>query len=616
MENVIGQIPFGEAFEKEALKNLKELGFTSVQVYVFWKDFEPEYNKFDWSFYDREVELIKEAGLKWVPFIIMGPRYAAPLWRIVENDFVALKCLEHNKECPIESIWNENFKEHVSRVLSVFADHYLPMDVIESVQPGICGDYGEAIFPVLGNWPGAYHTHQGFWCGGEDAILDYRKYLKEKYEDIHKLNKAWRSYYASFDEIVPVLRHRAASRTAHFDMVTWYRKSMSLFSRFWMKECKKAFGEDMPCYLCTGGLEAPEQGACFSDQAKYAAENNSGLRLTNECNKFYQNIVYTLHTWSACDFYGAYLGLEPVGPITSRGFRERLFGSLSYGNRQIHHYYGNLYNENQELIVNKEDWQFYVDNAKTYKHKKSIAIFYPMDRGVLDGVVPEIYNESVKYLRSMFPISLINEEMVLDGALNEYDTLIMLYAESTRDEVLLKIVDWANTKGKSIVTNGVVRNIELEEVPSFNALFGINKDSELAYGHTENKIRKVPTFDRVAEIDEFHCETSYINLDKDVVYIGKQDAYVGYSNTQVADSSCLFMKETKSGCKCIMYTSYCDLVVDKDAMFGSNLVFPKLLEDVAALSGIKRFVLTDNQVAKADFDGRELILTDEKIIIN
>ena len=28
MENVIGQIPFGKACEKEALNNLKELGFT------------------------------------------------------------------------------------------------------------------------------------------------------------------------------------------------------------------------------------------------------------------------------------------------------------------------------------------------------------------------------------------------------------------------------------------------------------------------------------------------------------------------------------------------------------------------------------------------------------
>ena len=44
------------------------------------------------------------------------------------------------------------------------------MDVLEAVMPGICGDYGESIMPVWGNWPGDYHTHLGYWCGGEDAI--------------------------------------------------------------------------------------------------------------------------------------------------------------------------------------------------------------------------------------------------------------------------------------------------------------------------------------------------------------------------------------------------------------------------------------------------------------
>lgn len=58
--------------------------------------------------------------------------------------------------------------------LAAFAAHYGPWNVLESVQPGICGDYGEAIFPVLGNWPGDYHTHQGFWCGGEDAAASFR----------------------------------------------------------------------------------------------------------------------------------------------------------------------------------------------------------------------------------------------------------------------------------------------------------------------------------------------------------------------------------------------------------------------------------------------------------
>ncbi len=55
------------------------------------------------------------------------------------------------------------------------------MNVLESIQPGICGDYGEAIMPVRGNWPGDYHTHLGYWCGGVDAIASFRAWLMEKF---------------------------------------------------------------------------------------------------------------------------------------------------------------------------------------------------------------------------------------------------------------------------------------------------------------------------------------------------------------------------------------------------------------------------------------------------
>ena len=40
-EIVVCGVPFETALEKEALHRLKENGVTSVQIYTFWKDFEP-----------------------------------------------------------------------------------------------------------------------------------------------------------------------------------------------------------------------------------------------------------------------------------------------------------------------------------------------------------------------------------------------------------------------------------------------------------------------------------------------------------------------------------------------------------------------------------------------
>ena len=206
-EIVVCGIPFGTEKEKEALLYAKEHGFTSIQIYTFWRDFEPgRRGEFNWSVYDRQVTLIKEAGLKYVPFFLMGPRYAAPDWWLRDLKHTGLVCLEHGRENPVESIWNPAFRTEITRVLEAFAAHYLPWEVIESIQPGICGDYGEAIFPVYGNWPGAYHTHRGYWCGGKDAVVSFREEMERRYESIEVLNIAWRSGYKSFGEIRPFLR--------------------------------------------------------------------------------------------------------------------------------------------------------------------------------------------------------------------------------------------------------------------------------------------------------------------------------------------------------------------------------------------------------------------------
>ena len=265
-EIVVCGIPFGKSREKESLRYVKDNGFTSVQIYVFWRDFEPEKRgSFVWEQLDRQVKAIRESGLKFVPFLLMGPKYAAPEWWLKNPAHRGMTCLEHGWETPIESIWNSSFRQEIERALKAFAEHYCPLDVLESIQPGICGDYGEAIFPVIGNWPGDYHTHRGFWCGGSDAVSSFRVAMTQKYENINILNEKWRSMYESFEEVAPFLRVRAPSRTAYLDMLRWYNNSMTEYAEFWMKKCEKYF-KGIPVYLCTGGMEEPEHGSSFADQ--------------------------------------------------------------------------------------------------------------------------------------------------------------------------------------------------------------------------------------------------------------------------------------------------------------------------------------------------------------
>ena len=612
---VICGVPFGGPAERDALRRIKDIGFTAVQIYTFWRDFEPaERNRFDWEPLDRQVRLIQEAGLRYVPFLLLGPKYAAPDWWLADPRHVGLRCLEHGKDSPIESIWNPAFREEITRVLQAFANHYGPWEVIESIQPGICGDYGEAIFPALGNWPGDYHTHRGFWCGGEDAKASFGEYVQRRYASLDQLNRAWRSRYFDFKEVRPFLRQHAPSRTAFFDLVAWYQDSMTRFGEFWMAECRRWF-PSVPAYLCTGGADDDAAlGALFAAQAKAAAKHGGGIRLTNEVNKFSENFRLTAHTHAACRFYGAYLGLEPVGPLTEHGIRTRMFSSAAMGNRQIFHYYSNLFDKQNRLLPAAEGVRQYAPLIKEQKVEPGIALFWPVDQGLLESAIPAEAQSALLHIRRHYPVSPISEEMILDGALDGYGCLLMIGVATTRAKVLQYIGRWVKERGGRLLATGLCRNLELEPVEEFDALFGIRPDSEDAWGHTEVNVQAGSGLAQLGRIPRFHAEHGWLGLADGTEKIAVAAPRSGQSGTQIHAVSSLFRRAYPGTGQALFYCGPVTLQIDPEACFSDPGVFPALLSDVCALSGVQALGTKDDEIARARVADEMLVLSSDATI--
>ncbi len=576
-EIVVCGVPFDTPYEMDALLRLKDLGVTSIQIYTFWRDFEPERRShFDWSLYDRQVSALQKAGLKYVPFILMGPKYASPTWWLSDPAHRGLVCLEHAKLSPIESIWNPAFREEISRVLEVFSDHYLPIDVLESIQPGICGDYGEAIMPVTGNWPGDYHTHRGWWCGGEDASVSFRSWLEEKFSNLTALNQSWRSHFPDFSAVRPFLPHRAPSRTAWFDLLEWYRGSMTAYAEFWMRECRRFFPVT-PVYLCTGGYEEPEHASLFSDQAKIAARHQGGIRLTNEGNKFYDNFFSTAYTWSACKFYNASLGLEPVGPITEKGVRARMLGSAAYGNRQIFHYYGNLFGADAQPLPAAQTLKDFAHLIQERPPEKAVAFFWPGDYTAWVGGIPENVNLALRFVRRLTNCMPINETMILDGALQQFKLLANVVPAFTDRPVLLKIAEWVR-QGGVILTAGRLLDRELEPVEAFDELFGILPSSEETTGHVELTIPSDPDFPAFSQIGSFHSGITWMDLAADTTLLATSKEENGYSGTRICKVTAAFSRRCGSGTG-IFYSGPIVMEPDPEAIFYDPGTFKALLKD-------------------------------------
>lgn len=620
-ELVICGVPFGTPREPEALRQVKDLGFTSVQLYTFWREYEPHgRGGFDWRALDRIVELLRQAGLKFVPFLLMGPRYAAPDWWIADAGHAGLRCLEHGKESPIESVWNPAFRGEISRVLEAFAARYLPADILESVQPGIGGDYGEALFPALGNWPGAYHTHRGHWCGGDDARADFRRRLEERYDTLDALNRAWRSRYARFQEIEPFLPQRAPSRTAYFDLVAWYRDSMTRYAEFWMAACRRLFPR-VPAYLCTGGADDEiTTGALFAAQAKVAAKHGGGIRLTNEGNTFDYNFPLTAPTHAACRHYGAYYGLEPVGPMTEQGVRARMFGSAAFGNRQMFHYYDNLFDREDRPLPAAASVRRYAPRLAEQAVEKGIAFFWPVDQGVLQGPLVGEVRDALLHIRRQYPVSPVSEEMILDGALADFRCLVMIGAATTRAEVLTRIAGWVRQAGGQVTASGLCRDLELEPVPEFDALFGITPASEEAWGHHHQQIHAPAGFTNLGALSGFHADRGWMDLVEGTEKIacaveGPGGGLVPEGNvTRTAPVSALFRRTYASGGQAIFYGGPVSFRRDPEALFADPGVFPRLLGDVCAMSGVRPLGTQDDEIARARVGGKLLVLRQDEMI--
>ena len=74
-------------------------------------------------------------------------------------------------------------------------------------------------------------------------------------------------------------------------------------------------------------------------------------------------------------------------------------------------------------------------------------MFWPTDRSVLEGIMPENIEKTLTFVRRKHPVNPVSEMMILDGALKDSPCLVMMNAETVRRPVLEKIADWVRNDG-------------------------------------------------------------------------------------------------------------------------------------------------------------------------
>lgn len=463
-----------------AMPALKQLGVTSHEGYVRWNLCEPEPGKYDWSVYDRYVEIYKRYGMKWVPFLIVGSAYSLPKWYYKNRQagYQGYVCLEHGEESDVQSLWNPALREHVARFIRAFCEHYRDTGVIESILLGITGNYGEAIYIATGNdWTadiyGPYHTHAGYWAGDPYAVKSFQQWLAKKYGRVGALSRAWGRACQRFEEIRPFLKKDAPSDRAWLDFVDWYIGSMNEWARFWMQETRKHFPKG-DIYLCTGGHAPPEHGANFGEQCKITAEVGGGVRITNEASDYAANFSLTRWVASAGRQYGAYYSFEPAGAVDPYGVIARIYNATASGARGLHYYYPNLF----ETEIARQNFVRWGSEFKQRKPVVEIAAYYPQTHIKLNG------NDFLSYvppLRDHFDFDYMSDEQIMDGGLKRVKALILLHGNVSEGKVWRAMTEWVRSGGLLLYPTGMGKLRDVEGDTSYHdALFGA--DARLGRG--------------------------------------------------------------------------------------------------------------------------------------
>jgi len=479
---------FGNDADEAQAILFKSLGVTSVESYVTWESVEGAgEGKWDWSKWDKQVAILKDAGLKWVPFLILSPAYSTPNWFRQSKEHIPCRCLEHGTDSKIESLWNPNLPKWVDRFIGEFAKRYKDSGVIESVLLGIQGDFGEAIYSVTGGgWtfdiPGEYHNHPGFWCDDPYALASYRQFITRRYKTIPTLNKAWGGNISSIDKVdfpargekfeqfkIAVPTAPAGTKRQWIDFVDWYRESMTNWADWWMGITRKYFPTD-PIYLCTGGHAPPEHGSNFAEQCRVAAKHKAGVRITNEASHYPSNFMITRWVASAGKHYGAYFSFEPAGPEDINGIPVRIYNATASGANQLHDYIPNIINSGDTMEAQQKHFQYLFHVEKPIV---PVALWYP---NVALTVQWGGFLEKAARLRDFVDHDYIDESMLRTGALKHSRILVIAHGSIMEPADAKRIAAWIESGGRVIVM----------DVPKITSVEGTLEPEKSLFGNTPN----------------------------------------------------------------------------------------------------------------------------------
>jgi hypothetical protein len=444
------------------LDKYREMGILRVEDYVTLLALERSPNQWDWSYYDRNYEKVKEAGLEYgvYPWLHFAPDW---YWTGASPKLDGFVNAKTGREIRMPSTWAPSTRQLYEMVYQRLKEHFgTRIDYFNAALPV---DYGEVGYPAgMANWLVPVEgCEPGLWCGDKYARRDFRLFALERYGDVEGINQAWGTSWETAAEIT--YPADPSHRRYWLDFVGWYYDSMTKFT-VWTVDVARKFFPEIPIAVKVGhGSERYLYGSDYTMVPKMAAERGFICSYPGAIDYFPCKRIAT-----ACHFYGAATCTEPPGGVDATKEVERLFFDVCLGADEHFNYPGNLLGHPE--VVRK-----YAPLLTGEDPVCPLAVFFPTTTHRLrpEEHFPHRLLVCCNPLRDLTDYDIVDEQMIRDGAVDGYGILLCPEVNVIETETVPFIESWV--KGGGILLTAPSANVETVEGATV-AILGSGSDEE------------------------------------------------------------------------------------------------------------------------------------------
>ncbi len=419
----------------EALAPLKRAGVRSIEDYVTFLAASPAPGKLDFSYYRRNAEVLKAAGMEYTVYPWL---HFVPDWFALSKQFVPYKCLAHNEATFSTSVW-------APQTLDLWRWFYAELHrqlgpYISAIYLGMPADYGEVGMPVgMTNWlVPERHFHRGFWCGDRYARRAFTLYLRKHYDSLDALNHAYDTNFQRFEDVDYPASPKAGTRR-WLDFVDFYQLGELNFLEKATQIVRSTFGKQLPLQIKLGyGAEFVQFGVDNGRTCKLAAKLGIIVRSTHGKLPYY----YAKRLATPAHWYGAPYLTEPPSKVSRKEEVWRLFCDASCGAKEYFDYPGNLLQAADLLKA----YGYLLRGAWPDVH---VALaFCTTDHWLHpEQSEPPHLLEIAGGLRPWCDYDVVDEWLIRDGALSAYSVLVWPSGTVVPLEVQQKLAQWVSHGG-------------------------------------------------------------------------------------------------------------------------------------------------------------------------